>query len=101
MIKYQLTLGKILAWMSTKSELLKIVNETHFSDIRLSVEDCLHNGNCGELEKYNEGIETKPIMMDVSSHPVHIVNEEGELNPSALIPFCQIGGNYFGELIAP
>ena len=26
-------------------------------------------------------------------HPVHIIDEEGNLSPSAFIPFCEFGGN--------
>ena len=29
----------------------------------------------------------------MTTHPVHIVDEHGELSPTALIPFCQFGGN--------
>ena len=29
----------------------------------------------------------------VSNHPVHIVDEDGNLSPSAFIPFCEFGGN--------
>ena len=32
-------------------------------------------------------------MLKVSNHPVHIVNGNEEWNPSALIPFCEFGGN--------
>ena len=28
-----------------------------------------------------------------SNHPVHLVNNDGSLSPSALIPFCDFGGN--------
>ena len=27
------------------------------------------------------------------SHPVHILNDKGDLSPSAFIPFCEFGGN--------
>ena len=39
----------------------------------------------------------------MTNHPVHIVNEHGELNPTALIPFCDLGGNAsaMGIKIAP
>lgn len=33
------------------------------------------------------------VLDAVTNHPVHIVDEDGELSPSALIPFCDIGGN--------
>ena len=29
----------------------------------------------------------------VTNHPVHIVDDEGRFSPSALIPFCDLGGN--------
>ena len=32
-------------------------------------------------------------LQTVSNHPVHIINEDGRLSPSALIPFCEFGGN--------
>ena len=30
----------------------------------------------------------------LSSHPVHLVDEEGYLNPTALVPFCSVSDNY-------
>ena len=30
----------------------------------------------------------------LTSHPVHLVDEEGNLNPTALVPFCSISDNY-------
>ena len=29
----------------------------------------------------------------VTNHPVHIIDEMGRISPSALIPFCDIGGD--------
>ena len=29
----------------------------------------------------------------VTNHPVHIQDEDGDLSPTALIPFCEFGGN--------
>ena len=31
----------------------------------------------------------------VSNHPVHMVDEEGNVNPSSFIPFCSFGDNQF------
>ena len=31
--------------------------------------------------------------MAVLNHPVHIINNEGQLSPSAFIPFCEFGGS--------
>ena len=33
------------------------------------------------------------IIQKVSNHPVHIIDEEEKLSPSAFIPFCEIGSN--------
>ena len=33
------------------------------------------------------------IIQKVSNHPVHIIDDKGKLSPSALIPFCEFGGN--------
>ena len=32
-------------------------------------------------------------MVNVSNHPVHLKKENGELSPSAFIPFCEFGGD--------
>ena len=39
--------------------------------------------------------DTKRISAGASfvNHPVHIINIQGELSPSAFIPFCELGGN--------
>ena len=29
----------------------------------------------------------------ITLHPVHIIDEDGKLSPSALIPICEFGGN--------
>ena len=34
-----------------------------------------------------------PYIQAISSHPVHIVNSQGKISPSAFIPFCDFGGN--------
>ena len=35
----------------------------------------------------------EPKVQKILNHPVHIIDEEGNLSPSALIPFCEFGGN--------
>ena len=35
-----------------------------------------------------------PEMQKVTSHPVHIMDEDGQLSPTALIPFCSVSNNY-------
>ena len=31
------------------------------------------------------------LIQRLSNHPVHIIAEDGSLNPTALIPFCELG----------
>ena len=31
------------------------------------------------------------LIQRLSNHPVHIIAEDGSLNPSAMIPFCELG----------
>ena len=31
------------------------------------------------------------LIQRLSNHPVHIIADDGSLNPSALIPFCELG----------
>ena len=31
-------------------------------------------------------------LVNVSNHPVHLIKANGELSPSAFIPFCEFGG---------
>ena len=33
------------------------------------------------------------LLHQLTSHPPHILNEVGEISPSAFIPFCEIGQN--------
>ena len=33
------------------------------------------------------------LLHEYSNHPVHILNKERKLSPSALVPFCEFGGN--------
>ena len=33
------------------------------------------------------------FVQSITTHPVHILNETGSFNPSALIPFCDLNGN--------
>ena len=37
----------------------------------------------------------------ITFHPVHLVNTDKTLNPTALVPFCSVSGNYsaMGERI--
>ena len=36
----------------------------------------------------------------MSNHPVHLVSREGSMMPSALVPFCAVGGKFLGVSVA-
>ena len=42
--------------------------------------------------KNHEYIESSSVQR-ILNHPVHLIDKEGTLSPSALIPFCKFGGN--------
>ena len=42
------------------------------------------------LKDFNLGLKK---LQGVTNHPVHIQMEDGILSPTALIPFCEFGGN--------
>ena len=46
-------------------------------------------GNLEEGFKHSDYDEVHRL----SNHPVHIIDDQGNLNPSAFIPFCEFGGN--------
>ena len=35
----------------------------------------------------------------MNNHPVHILNNQGEISPSSLIPFCSFGNEFIGTKI--
>ena len=45
------------------------------------------------LRLYNTLNLDLPTLQEVNNHPVHILNNNGSLSPSAFIPFCSFGEN--------
>ena len=41
-------------------------------------------------------LEKSKYVHKISNHPVHIIDENGEMSPSSFIPFCQIGDRVLG-----
>ena len=60
---------------------------------------CINKSDCNNIQNSNTDLDKIPRLKDVSNHPVHILNEEGNMNPSALIPFCRIGDIILGKKI--
>ena len=40
----------------------------------------------------NISVAYQDIIQKIWNHPVHIIDDEGKMNPSSFIPFCQLGG---------
>ena len=36
------------------------------------------------------------LFQTVSNHPIHILNNKGELSPSSFLPFCSFGKGFIG-----
>ena len=60
---------------------------------------CINKSDCNDIQGSQTNLDKIPRLKDVINHPVHILNDEGYKNPSALIPFCRIGSIILGEKI--
>ena len=60
---------------------------------------CLKNSDCNNIQNSQNILDKIPRLREVANHPVHILDKQGNMNPSALIPFCQIGDKILGEKI--
>ena len=60
---------------------------------------CLNESNCSNIQNSQKSLDKIPRLREVANHPVHILDNDRNRNPSALIPFCQIGDKIFGEKI--
>ena len=45
------------------------------------------------VKEINSEIGTSSKLHRISNHPVHLIDEEGNLSPSAFIPFCGFNSN--------
>ena len=48
------------------------------------------------VEGSSSFLEKSKYVHKISNHPVHIIDENGEMSPSSFIPFCQIGDRVLG-----
>ena len=60
---------------------------------------CINKNECSHIQSSHFHLDKIPRLKEVSNHPVHILNDEGNMNPSALIPFCRIGNIILGKKI--
>ena len=59
---------------------------------------CINKSNCSNIQNSQHFLDKIPRLREVANHPVHILDNERKRNPSALIPFCQIGEKIFGKI---
>ena len=86
-----LTLNRIMKNKGKKENQLMIIAEEIFEKT-----SSLLKLKYQEIENVTHGIESLSInnsYMASVLHPVHFMTEEGNLSPSAFIPFCEFGGN--------
>ena len=88
---------KIFKAVSVEHSKLLKEYEDLFTDSDTHFESCINDGwidakNCKALTDSFEALHDIPNIDQLSNHPVHIVDSDGNLNPSALIPFCRVGG---------
>ena len=99
--KKQLKIRDIYKALSINSEnLLDEYKDIFAMENTSDFEDCvIESGNCkAVLENFSKLKEIQSIE-DFSSHPVHIQQSNGEMNPTAFIPFCRIGNTMQGVKI--
>ena len=88
-----LQLGNIDISLTTKTDLLQRLDQPQFTGMEQLIRTCINDGKCEEMETV---IKSTKNMMEVSTHPPHLVDNQGRINPSAFIPFCQFNGKSFG-----
>ena len=88
--KFKHEFAKIDILGTTKAKLKGKIDKLQFSSLKTAMEECIDD-NCDKLEETADSLENKHVIREVSNHPVHIINSEGNLNPTAFIPFCLIG----------
>ena len=94
--KLNLQLGIIDLSLSHKSDLMNRINQPQFTDMKKIIKSCLYNSSCDQVEDIIKSVKDSKEMIEISTHPVHLVSEDGRMNPSALIPFCQFNGRSIG-----
>lgn len=83
--------GNATFGLSSDKELLKNINSPLLGTLKGSLVNCLENNQCKDLEEAVNLLSN--LEYEQASHPVHILDADGNLSPSAFIPFCAWAGD--------
>ena len=93
--------------MSNRDDVFKRKERLQFKEEREMLEELFQNNSnfnkstweFGSLDSLKESLDIEQSsnfsqMIDIVNHPVHIVDKNNKMMPSAFIPFCSIGLNF-------
>ena len=90
--------GNILMATHTKSQLQTVLSNDlpYFTNKTGLVENCLQKSRCDGVQEIIQTLGNLP--KELVLHPIHLIpDKEGNLPPSALVPFCSYQGNLLGQ----
>jgi hypothetical protein len=93
-------LGKIDLALSSTSTLLTNRHNHQFGMYKEEISKCTNENKCNKIYDIIASLEREDeLIRKVSTHPVHILNNNLEKNPSAFIPFCKFSKRTIGMKI--
>ena len=94
-----LKFGKVVIAKSGKSTFVNNTYKTSMKPFQSAVNTCVNEESSKCLTQVEDVF--KAYIEELSSHPVHIRNKEGNFMPSSLVPFCGFGADMFsfGEIV--
>ena len=81
-----LNLGKVVIAQTDRSTLRNTSTVPYLGPYQSIINNCVNEDKLG-CKSHLEDVQD-PAIEELSSHPVHLVNKQGELMPSAFIPYC-------------
>ena len=93
---------EILRAVSVEHNNLLAEYQSIFPETDEDFETCVRDGwidleNCKALTNSYKALEDLVDIGHLSNHPLHIKDSRGNLNPSAFIPFCRVGGKMVSD----
>jgi len=74
-------------------KLMEYLNLVSYKEVQSITKKKSYSNSTNIDRKKRLNITNFKNLQKVSNHPVHIIDEVGELSPTSLIPFCEFGGN--------
>ena len=93
-------LDKIDIALSSTSALGRRIEDRQFDRRKEKIERCLRKNKCEGAFNASQQLMTNIYKIsEISNHPVHILDQDNRINPSAFIPFCQFVERVVGTKI--